>query len=184
MQIGCNSIHIRLRKNSSSSQTNESTAGNLNMGSLYDTQICYSISKEDCCIRAQDYLNFITKFEIDPPIIKGHQMPLHKIKSSGQATLSFKNHKAFVKENHHLSRQRVTVFTQIASNENIQLVPEIVFKGTGKGLPRFTPSSGTRYQWTDKGSYRLEQLMETIKHLPNRFNIFSSSVTLRTCLTF
>ena len=39
MQIGCNSIHIHLRKNSSSSQTKRSGAENLNMESLCDTQI-------------------------------------------------------------------------------------------------------------------------------------------------
>ena len=46
-----------------------------------------------------------------------------------------KQHLAFVKENHHLSRECVTVFTQIASNENIQLVLEFVFKGNGKRPP-------------------------------------------------
>ena len=39
-------------------------------------------------------------------------MPLHRNESSGQATLSFNNREVFVKENHHLSRERVTVFTQ------------------------------------------------------------------------
>ena len=62
---------------------------------------------------------FITKFGIDPPIINCDQMLLHTNESSGQATRNFKNHEAFVKENYHLSRERVTVFTQIASNENI-----------------------------------------------------------------
>ena len=47
-------------------------------------------------------------------------MLLHRNESSGQATLSFKNHETFVKENHHLSRESISVFTQIASNENIQ----------------------------------------------------------------
>ena len=48
-----------------------------------------------------------------------------------------------------------------------------MFKGTGKRPPKLTPPPGSHYQWAVKGSYRLEQLMETIKHLPNRFNIFS-----------
>ena len=100
-------------------------------------------------------------------------MPLHRNESRGQATLSFKNHEAFVKENHHLSREHVTVFTQIASNENIQLVPEFVLKGTGKRPLKLTSPSGTHYQWADKDSYRLEQLLETTKHLPNQFDIFS-----------
>ena len=132
----------------------------------------HSISKEGCSIRVQDYLKnvwnvrhyFITKFGVDQPIINGDQMPLYRNESSGQATLSFKNHEAFVKENHHLSKERVTVFTQIATNENIQPVSEFVFKGTGKRPPKLTSPSGTHYQWADKGS---------IKHLPDRFNIFS-----------
>ena len=48
-----------------------------------------------------------------------------------------------------------------------------MFKGTGKHPPKLTPLLGTHYQWADKDSYRLEQLLETIKHLPNRLNIFS-----------
>ena len=88
----------------------------------------------------------MTKFGIDPPIINGDQMPLHGNESSGQVTLGFKNHEAFVKENHHLFRELVTVFSQIASNENIQLVPEFVFKGTGKRSPNLTSPSGTHYR--------------------------------------
>ena len=79
----------------------------------------YSISKENCIVRVQDYLKniwslryyFIKTFGVDPPIINGDHMPLHRNESSGQATLSFKNKEVFVKENHHLSRERVTVFT-------------------------------------------------------------------------
>ena len=59
-------------------------------------------------------------------------MPLNRNESSGQATLSFKNHEAFIKKNHHLSRECATAFTQIAINENIQLVPEFVLKDTDK----------------------------------------------------
>ena len=39
--------------------------------------------------------------------------------------------------------------------------------------PKLTTPSNIHYQWAPKGSYCLEQLLETIKHLPNRFNIFS-----------
>ena len=38
-------------------------------------------------------------------------MPPHGNELSGQATLSFKNHEAFVKERHHFSRERVIIFT-------------------------------------------------------------------------
>ena len=76
-----------------------------------------------------------------------------------------KNHEAFVKENHHLSTELVTIFTQIGSNENIQPVLKLVFKGTDKLPAKLTPPLGTHY--------RLKQLLETIKHLSNRFNMFS-----------
>ena len=59
-------------------------------------------------------------------------MPLHRNERSKQATLAFKNLETFVKENAHLSRERVTVFTQVATDENIKLLPEFDFKGTGK----------------------------------------------------
>ena len=71
---------------------------------------------------------FIKKFGIDPPIINGDQIPLHRNEPNGQATFNFKNHEAFVKENHHLSRERVTIFTQIASNENVSLSHNIHLK--------------------------------------------------------
>ena len=41
---------------------------------------------------------------------------IHRNESSGQKTLNFKNSECFVKENFHLSRERVTVFTQISSD--------------------------------------------------------------------
>ena len=40
-----------------------------------------------------------------------------------------------------------------------------MFKDTGKGPAKLMPPLGTHY--------RLKQLLETIKHLPNRFNILS-----------
>ena len=101
-------------------------------------------------------LYFNTKFGIDPPIINGDHMPLHKNESSGQATLSFKKHDVFVKEKHHLSRERVTVFTQIASTENNLLVPEFVFKGTDKRPPKLTTPLVIHYKWADKGWYGLQ----------------------------
>ena len=141
----------------------------------------YSISREDCIIRVQDYLTniwslryyLIKTFGVDPPVINGDQMPLHRNESSGQATLGFKNKEVFIKENHHLSRERVAVFTQIATDVVVNLHPEFVFKGTGLTPPELTTPSNIHYQWAPKGSYCLEQLLETIKHLPNCFNIFS-----------
>ena len=108
-----------------------------------------SISKEDCIIRVQDYLKniwslrcyFIKTFGVDPPIINWDQMPLHRNESSGQATLSFKNKEVFINENHHLSRERVTVFTQIATDGVVDLQPEFVFRGTGLRPPQLITRS-------------------------------------------
>ena len=80
----------------------------------------YSIKKEDLVERLQDYFRnvwrvrrfFIEKYGIDPPVINGNQMPLHRNESSQQKTMAFKNQDAFVTENHSLSRERVTVFTK------------------------------------------------------------------------
>ena len=81
----------------------------------------YSIKKEDLVERLQDYLRniwrvrrfFIEKYGIDPPVINGDQMPLHRNESSQQKTMAFKNEEAFVKQNHSLSREGVTVFSQV-----------------------------------------------------------------------
>ena len=118
---------------------------------------------------------FIKTFGVDPPIINGDQMPLYRNESSGQVTLSFKNKEVFIKENHHLSRKGVTVFTQVATDGGVGLYPEFVFKGTDKRAPKLTSPLNVQYQWAPKGSYHLEHFLEIIKHLPNRFNIFSHS---------
>ena len=81
---------------------------------------------------------FHQNFGVDPPILNGDQMSFYRNESSGQATLRFKNKNAFVKENHHLSRERVTVFKQIAIDGGVDLYPEFVFKGTCKRPPKLT----------------------------------------------
>ena len=116
---------------------------------------------------------FIEEFAVDPPIINGDQMALHRNESSGKAAISFKNLDKFLKENIHLSRERVTAFTQVSSDPIINLVPEFVFNETGKRPATFDTPEGSHYQWAPKGSYRLEQLLVTINNLPNRFNIFN-----------
>ena len=82
----------------------------------------FSIKKEDLLIRLQDYLQniwtvrryFIQKYGINPPIINGDQMPLHRNESSQQKTITFKGEDTFVRVNHDLSRERVIVFTQVS----------------------------------------------------------------------
>ena len=96
-------------------------------------------------------------------------MPSHRNESADQKTMTFKNSETFVRENHHLSRERATVFTQISSDGTI-FMPEYVFKGSGKRPPTLKTPERMHYQWAPKGSYRLEQMVETIKRLPNKHN--------------
>ena len=139
----------------------------------------YSIKKEDLVERLQDYLRnvwrvrrfFIEKYGIDPPVINGDQMPLHRNESSQQKTMAFKNEDAFVKENHSLSRERVTVFTQVSSTKDISLKREFVFKGQETRTK--LDATNVNYQRSPSGSYRLEHMVKTIKNLPNCFNPFT-----------
>ena len=74
---------------------------------------------------------FKEMFNIDIPVINADQMPMHRNESCGSRTMSFKNNDVFVKENYHLSRDRMTVMTQVSSDETIDLPIEFVFKGVG-----------------------------------------------------
>ena len=58
-------------------------------------------------------------------------MPLHRNKSSQEKTLICKGGDTFVKENHILSIEKVTVSTQESSDPRIGLTPEFIFKGKG-----------------------------------------------------
>ena len=113
---------------------------------------------------------FIRKYNIDPPVINGDQ--IHRNESSEQKTLTFKNQNVFVKENHMLSRERITCFTSVSSSEEVEILPEFVFKGVGTRTKINAPPN-VYYQWSPSGSYRLEHLKKTISNLPNRYNMFS-----------
>ena len=66
----------------------------------------------------------------------------------------------------------MTAFTQLVSEEPYHLPSEFVFKGKGKGT-KLDPPPGVHFQWAEKGSYRVENMLETIKHLPNKANPFT-----------
>ena len=74
---------------------------------------------------------FLDNSGVDPPVINGNQMPLHRNESSSPKPLSFTGMDTYVRENYNLSRERVTVFTQVSSDPDITLKPEFVFKGKG-----------------------------------------------------
>ena len=108
------------------------------------------------------------KYKVDPPILSADQMPLHRNESSGQKSLNFtgRDQSCFVKENHHLSRERCTVMT-IASSSNQIRKPSLgfVFKGKGK-RDKLNPPDKVTIQWTEKGSYRLENILKYVESLP------------------
>ena len=57
----------------------------------------------------------------------------------------------------------------------MNLYPEFGIKESDKRPLKLTTPPNVCYQWTPKGSYRLEQLLETKKHQRNRFNRFNHS---------
>ena len=85
--------------------------------------------------------------------------------------MAFKGEDTLIKENHRPSRERVTVFTQVASVSKIVLQPESIFKG--KGVRAKVAVENANFQWSPSGSYRLEHMIKTISNLPNRFNPFT-----------
>ena len=97
---------------------------------------------------------------------------MHRNESSEQRTLHFKGQDVFVKEKHMLSRERITCFTTVSSSPEMNTFPEFVFKGKGIRTKINSPPN-VHYQWSPSGSYRLEHILKTISHLPNRYHIFS-----------
>ena len=67
-----------------------------------------------------------------------------------------------------LSRERVTVFTQVSNQEKIKLDPEFIFKGNGTRTKVDVPQS-VKYQRSESDSYRLVHTLKTISNLPNRY---------------
>ena len=95
---------------------------------------------------------FIENFGVDPPVLNGDQMPLHRNESSTQKTLNFTGLDTYVNENYSLSRERITVYTQVCSNPKISLKPEFVFKGKSV-RDKLNPPQDVKFQSASKVSY-------------------------------
>ena len=93
---------------------------------------------------------FLDNFSVDPPVINGDQMPLHRNESASQKTLNIQGCDTYVKENYSLSRERVTAFTQASSDPSIKVLPEFVFRGKGTRT-KLQPPPGIKYHWAPKG---------------------------------
>ena len=70
-----------------------------------------------------------------------------------------------------LSRERVTVYTQVTSDSQF-VTPEFIFMGKGTRT-KVNVANDIHFQWSPSGSYWLEHMLKTISHLPNRFNPFT-----------
>ena len=95
-------------------------------------------------------------------------MLLHRNESGSQKLLNFSgsDQSCFVKENHHLTRERSTVMT-IASSFNSIKTPPLEFAYKGKGIRvKVNPPERATAQWSDKGSYRVEHVLKYIESLP------------------
>ena len=95
-------------------------------------------------------------------------MPLHCSESATQKSLNFSGSDQcyFVKENHHLTRERSTAMTIALSSNAIKTPPlEFVFKGKGIRVKVNSPERATA-QWSDKGSYSMEHVLKYIESLP------------------
>ena len=80
--------------------------------------------------------------------------------------MAIKGVASYVKEDYMLSRERVTVFTQMSSQTNAPApLPEFIFKDMGQRV-KLSPPAGVYVQWSPSGSYRLEHMKETLGHLP------------------
>ena len=100
----------------------------------------FAIGQNDRIVRITEYIMniwrirkwFIDNYGVEPVIINGDQMPLHRNESHHVKSMNFVNQNCFVKENYMLSRERVTCFTQVCSDPKIIIKPEFVFRGKGK----------------------------------------------------
>ena len=96
------------------------------------------------------------------------QISSHRNESSNEKTLKFKGapETAYVKENHSVSRERITAMTSLASGRRFSALElEFVFKGTGKRVTLNSPS-GVTVQWAFKGSYRLKHVVKFCDQVP------------------
>ena len=109
---------------------------------------------------------FLKRHGIEPVIWGGDQMPLHRSEQTSRTTMNFTGVETYVKEDYMLSRERVTVYTQMSSQADAPApAPEFVFKGMGQRV-KLNPPPGVHIQWSPSASYRLEHMKQTLSHLP------------------
>lgn len=98
----------------------------------------FQIKLEDRVKRIQEFpLNiwrirkhYRDTFQTEIPIANNDQVSLHCMKRSAEKTMNITEEETFVKENHALSREQVTVYTQLSTEKGAPFKPEVIFKGT------------------------------------------------------
>ena len=76
------------------------------------------------------------------------------------------------------SRERMTVYTQVASDPEVYFEPQFVLKGKGKRKRLVNQPDHILVQWAEKGSYREQHMLKTIHNIfawaigDRRFRIF------------
>ena len=137
------------------------------MESAWEGQTISISSKKKVFLWGFDYLQnvstvgsyYIKKYGVDPPMINGEQMPLHRNESAQEKYIWLKCEDTSIKENHKFSRECVIVFLQDASISDVNLKLEFAFKG--KGLwGKVLAVDNINYQYSPSGSYWLEHMLE------------------------
>ena len=119
-------------------------------------------------------LFFLKKFGKEPVIWGGDQMPLHRNEQTGQKTMSWANADCFVKENYMHSRERCTVYTTVSSDAS-RPAPKPSFLFKGKGRVKVNAPQGVKVQWSDSGSFRVNNMIDMIKTIPVHQNIWNKN---------
>ena len=69
-------------------------------------------------------------------------------------------------------KRKGNCFTRPCNNHQVKLQPEFIFKDKATRTHLYPPA-GVNCQWVPKRSYRIEQILDMIKQLSNRFNILA-----------
>ena len=105
------------------------------------------------------------------PIANMDRMVLHRNEISSQKTLTIRDKDRVVKENHHLTRERIACLTVLPS-QYVPVPPQFVFKGKGTYLQnKLKLPTGVTTLGSVKGSYRVDTIIEITKRLPDNTNL-------------
>ena len=91
---------------------------------------------------------YLVQYSVDPPVINGDQMPLHR--KERQKSLTIQGWDMYIKQNYFPSWEQATAFTQASSNDLTKVKPPFVSKGKGMHT-QIHWLVGINYHWAPKG---------------------------------